>query len=91
MREEGRAPMPVDISSLGWIGSERDQIAEDAAPSIGLTPRERWEQFVSIQRMVGAAWAGLSEEEMRRRLEIGEKLDPRPEPWWRNVRPEGLP
>jgi hypothetical protein len=71
--------------------SDRDEVIEDARTSTGKTPEERWEMFCSIQRMVAAAWAGLSEEEVRRRLEIGERLDPRPDPWWKNVRPEALP
>jgi hypothetical protein len=80
-----------DVESLGWKRSEKEAVIADAAPLLHLTLEERWDVFVSIQRMVGAAWAHLDEEEMRRRLEIGEKLDPRPDPWWKNIRPEGLP
>ncbi len=47
--------------------------------------------FCSIQRLVGAIWRGSSEEEMLRRLEIAEKLDPCPDPWWKDIKPEGLP
>jgi hypothetical protein len=79
-----------DISSELW-DPERDEVIEDARTSVGKTPEERWEMFCSIQRMVAAAWAGLSDDEVRRRLEIGERLDPRPDPWWVNVRPEALP
>jgi hypothetical protein len=69
----------------------RDEIIEDARASRNLTPEQRWAIFCSIQRMVAATWEGLSREEMRRRLEVGEKLDPRPDPWWKNIRPEALP
>ncbi len=63
----------------------------DAETSLGRSPRERYQMFCSIQRMVAATWKGLTNEEMPRRLEIGERLDPRPEPWWGNVPPEALP
>jgi hypothetical protein len=70
---------------------EKDEVLEDAATSVGRTLEERWAMFSSIQRMVAATWEGLSEHEMRRRLRVGEELDPRPEPWWKNVRPEEIP
>jgi hypothetical protein len=83
--------MAVDIEALGWKGSEKEAVIADAAPSLGLSAQERWDLFASLQRMVGATWAGLDEEEMRRRLEIGEKLEPRPDPWWKNIRSVELP
>ncbi|MGQ9592295.1 MAG: hypothetical protein ACUVYA_18605 [Planctomycetota bacterium] len=70
---------------------ELDEVVEDARTSVGRTPEERWAMFASIQRMVAAAWRDLSEEEMLRRMDIGDALDPRPDPWWKNVRREGLP
>jgi hypothetical protein len=42
--------------------------------------------FVSIQKLVAAIWENLSKDEMRRRLEIGERLHPRPEPWWKDIK-----
>ena len=77
--------MKPEIPSLKDLLPADETIA-DAETSVGRTPEERWAMFVSIQRLVGATWAGLSEDEMRRRLEIGEQLDPRPEPWWKNIR-----
>ena len=76
--------------SFDLLKSGTDEIIEDARACLNRTPEERWAMFCSIQRMVAATWEGLSREEMRRRLEVGEKLDPRPEPWWRNIRPEAL-
>jgi hypothetical protein len=70
---------------------DRDEILEDARPCLNRTPEERWAMFCSIQRMVAATWEGLSREEMRRRLELGEKLDPPPDPWWKNIPLEALP
>jgi hypothetical protein len=68
-----------------------DEVVAEAETSVGRSPEERYEMFRSIQRLVAATWAGLSLEEMRRRLEIAEALDPAPDPWWRNVKPEALP
>jgi hypothetical protein len=67
-----------------------DEIIAEAETSVGRTPEERNSMFCSIQRLVGSIWSRLSREEMRRRLEISERLDPRPEPWWRNIRIEGM-
>jgi hypothetical protein len=63
-----------------------DEVKSDAETSLGKTFEERSLMFASIQRMIGAIWAHLSETEMRRRLEIGERLDPRPEPWWKDIK-----
>jgi hypothetical protein len=82
--------MPSDLEALGWKKSEKDEVASEAAPYLDATPQERWAAFISIQRMVGAAWAGLNEAEMRARLRIGEMLEPRPDPWWKNIRLEAL-
>jgi hypothetical protein len=65
-----------------------DEVIADAETSVGRTPEERNAMFCSIQRLVGSIWSGLSREEQRRRIEISERLDPRPDPWWRNIRRE---
>jgi hypothetical protein len=83
--------MPVDITHFGHSPSERDEILAEAETSVGRTALERWAMFESLQRLLGAIWDGLTSDEVRRRLEIAERLDPRPDPWWRNVKPEGLP
>jgi len=68
-----------------------DETVSDAETSLGRTAEERSEMFLGLQALVAAIWAGLSEEEMLRRLKIADELEPRPEPWWRDVRPEALP
>ncbi len=68
------------------VKSERDSIIEEARLSADLGPEERMAAFQSILKMVSATWVGLSPEERLRRLRIGEKLEPRPQPWWKNVR-----
>lgn len=70
---------------------ERAEILEESRRFRGMTPEERMAVFKDILGMISAAWASLPEEERRRRLRIGESLDPRPDPWWRNLRPEARP
>ncbi len=67
-----------------------DEIVAEAETSVGRTPRERYEMFRLIQMLVGAIWASFDEREMRRRLRIAEELDPRPDPGWKDIRPEGM-
>jgi len=90
-----RSPLARDTSGMRpespFFDLSRDEVLEDARSCMNLSPEERWAIFCSIQRMVAATWEGVSREEMRRRLEVGEKLDPRPDPWWKNIRPEALP
>jgi hypothetical protein len=70
---------------------ERAEIMEDARRFRDKTPEERMAIFKDILDMISSVWASLSEEERRRRLRIGERLDPRPDPWWKNLRPEARP
>ena len=65
-----------------------DEVIAEAETSVGRTFEERNAMFCSIQRLVGSIWSRLSQEEQRRRMEISEDLDPRPDPWWRNIRRE---
>lgn len=73
------------------VPDERAEILEEARQFRDKTPEERMAIFKDILDMISATWACLPEEERRRRLRIGETLDPRPEPWWRNLRPEARP
>jgi peptide subunit release factor 1 (eRF1) len=80
----------VDPSSLPVL-DEHAEILEDARRFRNKTPEERMAIFKDILDMISATWACLPEEEQRRRLRIGESLDPRPEPWWKNLRAEARP
>lgn len=71
--------------------SERDSIIAAAASSMGKSPAERMQMFFDIMAAEEAKWANLSPEERRRRREIADQLDPRPNPWWKNLRPEAIP
>jgi hypothetical protein len=72
------------------VRSERDAIAKDALSSAGKTPQERTEMFLDLMQMIGAIQSHFSAEERARRLQIADRLDPRPDPWWRNFRKEAL-
>jgi hypothetical protein len=65
---------------------ERAEILEESRRFRDKTPEERIRIFKDILEMISAAWASLPGEERLRRLRLGETLDPRPEPWWRNLR-----
>ena len=81
----------MKIEDFGFPNDERSSIIADAEGSVGRTPEERIAIFKNIIEMVAATWATLSDEEQLKRLQIGEKLDSRPDPWWKHMRPEGLP
>ncbi|HID76323.1 MAG TPA: hypothetical protein EYP56_10045 [Planctomycetaceae bacterium] len=70
--------------------SEIEAIKRDAATSEGKTPEERMATFFELLRTVSAVWGHLCPEERRRRMEIADRLNRRPEPWWKNFRPEAL-
>jgi hypothetical protein len=73
----------------GFARSEFDEIISDAETSVGRSMEERARIFSSVQALIAAVWSRLSEDEIRRRLDIADLLDPRPDPWWRNIKPEG--
>lgn len=70
--------------------SELESIRNDALTSEGKSPEERTAMFLSIMEAVMAMQSHLSDEERHRRMRIREELQPRPVPWWRNVRKEAL-
>lgn len=65
----------------------------DAESSVDRSPEERVAMFRGILLLIDEAWNALhlEEDERRRRLDTTHALEPRPEPWWRDVRPEALP
>jgi hypothetical protein len=74
-----------------FVRSERETTIADAASSEGKSPSERMQMFFDLLTTVDAIWSHLPPEERRRRMQIAEQLDPRPEPWWKNLRPEAIP
>ncbi len=91
--------MTVKISERGQsaVGHQDDlefqQTVADASSSLARSPEERIALFLEFQRLIEAAWdaVGLTEQERRARLRRTSALEPRPEPWWRDVKREGLP
>ena len=70
---------------------DRDAIAVDARHVIDMTPEERAEVFVGLERTMEAILAHLPPQERRRRREAARSLDPRPHPWWKNLRRSAWP
>lgn len=66
--------------------SDRESIDADARHVIGMTPEERAEVFVGLERTMEAILAHVPPEERRRRQEATRLLDPRPIPWWKTLR-----
>jgi hypothetical protein len=71
--------------------SERDSIAADAKHVVGMSPEERAAVFVGLERTMEAILAHLPPEDRRRRREASRLLDPRPTPWWKNLRRSAWP
>jgi hypothetical protein len=71
--------------------SERESIVEDARSSEGKSPRERAAMFIDLLETLDVLWRDFTPEERRRRVDIARQLDPPPDPWWKNLRPEAQP
>ena len=52
--------------------------------------KQRTAMFLDLMEMVDAMQSHLTPEEHARRMWVADQLDPRPDPWWRNVRKEAL-
>jgi hypothetical protein len=70
--------------------SEFDTIKKDAFTSEGKSAEERTAMFLGLMDAVEAMRAHLTADERERRRVIADQIDPRPDPWWRNIRPEAL-
>ena len=81
----------MDAKDALHVPSERDSVFEAARACRGKSPRERMAMFIDLLETVDVIWQNLSPEERRRRMEIARQLDPAPEPWWKNLRPEAQP
>ncbi|HEY3393551.1 MAG TPA: hypothetical protein VGK58_12645 [Lacipirellulaceae bacterium] len=73
-----------------YIPSERETTIRDAFSSEGKTPEQRTAMFLDLMATIDAIQAHLTPEERERRQQIADKIDPRPDPWWRNCRKEAL-
>lgn len=70
---------------------DEDSIALEARHLAALTPAERAAIFIDLDRTMEAILAGLSEQERGRRRALARELDPRPIPWWKNLRRSARP
>jgi hypothetical protein len=70
--------------------SELETIKRDAYSSQSATPEERTAMFLDLMEMVDAIQSHFAPEEHIRRMRVADQLDPRPDPWWRNIRKEAL-
>ena len=66
--------------------SERETTIADAQSSIGKSAEERAAQFTGLLETMESMLNHLTPEERKRRREAARYLDPRPEPWWKNLR-----
>ena len=71
--------------------SDRDSIAADARHVIGMTPEERAAVFVGLERTMEAILAHLPPPERLLRRAASRRVDPRPSPWWKNLRRSAWP
>ena len=70
--------------------SDRESVRRDAFSSEGKSPQERVAIFVDLIETVDAIAQTLTPDERMRRARIADRLDPRPDPWWKNFRAEAL-
>lgn len=75
---------------LSYPQSDRKAVANDAFSNEGKSAEERMAMYTDLMETVDLILAPLSPEERRRRLEIADRLQPRPKPWWKNFRAEAL-
>jgi len=71
--------------------SDSDSIAADARHVIGMTPEERAAVFVGLERTMEAILAHLPPAERLLRRAASRSVDPRPSPWWKNLRRSAWP
>ena len=76
--------------SLAFVSSEFEAIKRDAYSSENKSPAERTAMFLDLMELVDAVQGHLSPEERAERMLVADKLDPRPDPWWKNSRKEAL-
>jgi len=71
--------------------SDRDSTAADAKHVVHMTPEERAAVFIGLERTMESILAALPAAERRRRRDAARLIDPRPTPWWKNLRRSAWP
>jgi hypothetical protein len=71
--------------------TEKEATIADAQSSLGKTEEERIAMFVDLLRTIDVLWTDLTPQELERRREIHRRLNAKPVPWWKNMRPQAWP
>jgi hypothetical protein len=71
--------------------SDGESIAADARHVVSMSPEDRAEMFIGLERTMEAILESLSAAERVRRRDAARLLDPRPSPWWKNLRRSAWP
>ena len=71
--------------------TEEASIDLEARYLASLSPEERAAIFIDLERTMEAILTGLPAGERARRRALSRSLDPRPTPWWKNLRPAARP
>jgi hypothetical protein len=75
---------------LGFRRTESDSLEHDVHSCVARSPEARAIAFVDLMATMNHILQSLSPEERWRRFNIARELDPLPDPWWKNFRPEAL-
>jgi hypothetical protein len=71
--------------------SDRDSTAADAKHAVQMTPEERAAVFIGLARTMESILMALPAAERQRRRDAARLVDPRPTPWWKNLRRSAWP
>ena len=71
--------------------SDCDSTVADAKHVVHMTPEERGDVFIGLAQTMEAILADVPTAERRRRRNAARLLDPRPTPWWKNLRRSAWP
>jgi hypothetical protein len=71
--------------------SDRESTAADAKHVVHMTPEERAAVYIGLERTMEAILAALPAAERQRRRDADRLIDPRPTPWWKNLRRSAWP
>ncbi len=71
--------------------SDRESTAADAKHVVRMTPEERAAVYIGLERTMEAILAALPAAERQRRRDADRLIDPRPTPWWKNLRRSAWP
>ena len=71
--------------------SDRDSTVAGARHAIQMTSEERAAVFIGLARTMESILTALPAAERQRRRDAARLIDPRPTPWWKNLRRSAWP